>query len=184
MRGVEMAKKIKKQPALKPQDLLLVLKLCANEHSQSMPYSELARSIGLTASETHAAVERAEMAALLRQDMFGRHPIKRNILEFVVHGAKYAFPAARGRVSRGVPTSLGVEPLSSLIAHAPDEIPVWPSASGKMRGPSIIPLYPSVVGAAEKDAALYQLLALFDALREGRARERDLAKKLITERIR
>ena len=38
-----------------------------------------------------------------------------------------------------------------------------------------MPLHPCVPGAALRDAALYELLALFDALRAGRARERGMA---------
>ncbi len=44
-----------------------------------------------------------------------------------------------------------------------------------MRGEGLLPLHPCVPGAAQRDAALYELLALFDALRAGRARERGMA---------
>jgi hypothetical protein len=40
-----------------------------------------------------------------------------------------------------------------------------------------------VPGAARRDPALYDLLALVDALRIGRARERSLAEKEITKRM-
>ena len=39
----------------------------------------------------------------------------------------------------------------------------------------MLPLHPCVPGAALRDALLYELLALFDALRVGRARERGMA---------
>ena len=42
------------------------------------------------------------------------------------------------------------------------------------------PLYASVPGAARRNPALYDLLALVDALRIGRARERNLAEKEIS----
>jgi hypothetical protein len=44
-----------------------------------------------------------------------------------------------------------------------------------VRGHSIIPLYPSVPEAALKDEKLHELLALTDALRVGRAREKEIA---------
>jgi hypothetical protein len=47
----------------------------------------------------------------------------------------------------------------------------------------LYPLYPSVPGAAAKNAALYELLSLFDALRSGAARERKLASDLLSERL-
>ena len=45
------------------------------------------------------------------------------------------------------------------------------------------PLYPIVPSAARRDAGLYDLLALVDALRIGRARERAFAEKEITRRL-
>ena len=52
-----------------------------------------------------------------------------------------------------------------------------------MRGYSLTPLYPSVPAAAVRDAKLYELLALVDAIRDGRARERSLAAKEIHARL-
>jgi hypothetical protein len=37
--------------------------------------------------------------------------------------------------------------------------------------------------AAVQDPALYELLALFDALRIGQAREREMTRKLLEERL-
>lgn len=178
-----MKDKRNKQLVLKPQDLLLVLKLCASEASRSASFAVLAKSIGLTASETHAAVERAELAGLIRRDRRSRQAIKRAVTEFVIHGAKYAFPAVRGRISRGVPTSYGAKPLNEQFGQTAEPPPVWPSADGSVRGPSLVPLYPSAPGAALEDPRLYELLALFDALREGSARERDIARRLLVERL-
>jgi len=45
------------------------------------------------------------------------------------------------------------------------------------------PLHPGVPGAAQRDPVLYDLLALVDALRIGRARERALAEKEIGQRL-
>ncbi len=50
-----------------------------------------------------------------------------------------------------------------------------PFGKRNVRGHSILPLYPSVPEAALKDEKLYELLALVDALRIGRAREKELA---------
>ena len=43
----------------------------------------------------------------------------------------------------------------------------------------IEPLYETAPKAARKDPVLYELLALIDALRDGRARERQLAEKAL-----
>ena len=52
-----------------------------------------------------------------------------------------------------------------------------------IRGQGIAPLYESVPLAAAKDQQLYELLALVDALRVGRARERALAIGELESRI-
>jgi hypothetical protein len=47
----------------------------------------------------------------------------------------------------------------------------------------VFPLYPSVPEVALKDHALHILLALVDALRVGRAREKELAAKELKNRF-
>jgi hypothetical protein len=52
-----------------------------------------------------------------------------------------------------------------------------------VRGSALLPLYPNLPLTAEKDQTLYELLALFDALRIGQAREREIARTLLEERL-
>jgi len=59
----------------------------------------------------------------------------------------------------------------------------WPDPMGETRGSSFSPLYKSVPKAARNDKALYELLVLVDAIRGGRARERELAIKEIKRRL-
>ena len=61
--------------------------------------------------------------------------------------------------------------------------PVWPDPEGRVQGVSVQPLYASVPGAARRDPELYHLLALVDSLRIGRARERALAEKEISQHL-
>jgi len=102
-------------------------------------------------------------------------------MDFLQYGLAYVFPQNPGAIVRGMPTAHSAPPLSTIIKS--DELFVWPSARGKARGQSIVPLYPSVIQAAEQDEKLYQLLALADALRVGRARERKLAVAELKKRI-
>jgi hypothetical protein len=113
----------------------------------------------------------------------GAAPIRRNILEFVLHGAKYAFPPDLGGVTRGLPTGYAAPVLSPLFAPTSSLPPVWPDPSGSVRGRAFEPLYRSVPGAASRDERLYALLALTDAIRGGGAREREIAARLLTETI-
>ena len=99
---------------------------------------------------------------------------RRNLAEFALHGAKYAFAPERLRVGPGVPTSHAAPAFAGVFAEGHEPL-VWPDAHGTVRGEGLVPLHPCVPGAALRDAALYELLALFDALRAGRARERGMA---------
>ena len=114
-----------------------------------------------------------------------RRPVllKPQFREFLLHGAKFAFPPVLGRLTRGVSTAYAAEPLSAVIAPSSDPPPVWPHKTGDIRGIALAPLYPTVPDAALRDKKLYVLLALFDALRSGQARERNLAQKMLEERI-
>lgn len=100
----------------------------------------------------------------------------RNLAEFAVHGAKYAFAAERLPVAVGVPTSHSAPAFAGVFAPGSDDW-VWPHPNGTARGQGLEPLHPSAPFAAMQDAKLYEMLALFDALRVGRARERSMALK-------
>lgn len=100
----------------------------------------------------------------------------RNLAEFAVHGAKYAFAADRLPVAVGVPTSHSAPAFAGVFAPGSDDW-VWPHPNGTARGQGLAPLHPSAPYAAMQDVKLYEMLALFDALRVGRARERGMALK-------
>lgn len=168
---------------LKPQDLLVLLKRAANPESL-WTYAELGRALGLSASQAHRSVQRAiESGLAISKGRGNWDVVPEALVEFAVHGVRYAFPAKTGAVRRGVPTSFGASPLSAKISAAPGDPPVWPHAEGQSRGPALSPLYRHVPDAALADPALYELLALLDALRTGRSRERMLAQKLLAERL-
>lgn len=150
---------------------------------KSISYPELAAFSGLSMSEVHAALKRAEQARLMYFDARRPTIIKGAFKEFLFYGAKYAFPAARGTMVGGVPTAHAAAPLNARIAPSADPAPVWPLAEGSVRGIGLTPLYPSAPAAALRSPALYENLALFDALRSGNARERALAQQLFEERL-
>jgi hypothetical protein len=82
-----------------------------------------------------------------------------------------------------MPTGYAAPPLRELIVQPDDLPPVWPQPDGLTRGIALYPLYPTAPAAAAKDERLYQCLALFDALRSGAAREREMAQQLLSERL-
>ena len=177
-----MSRLANRQPTLKAQDLYLLLALAA-WGEKSITYPELAAFAELSMSEVHGAFKRAEQARLLFFDAKRPTIIKPAFKEFLFHGAKYAFPPARGTMVAGVPTAYAAAPLNAHIAVSADPLPVWPSAQGSVRGIGLTPLYPTVPGAALRNPSLYENLALFDALRSGSTRERALAQKLLEVRL-
>lgn len=168
---------------LKPQDVVILLKLVVLG-PQPWTYQRLAVELSISQSEVHAGVRRAVAARLMNDETTtnGR-PNYPALREFLIHGVRYAYPPKRGGLTRGMPTGYAAPPLNKVIAPSSDPPPVWPYAEGAVRGLSLEPLYPSVPAAAARDPKLYELLALVDAMRDGRARERDLAAKELEVRL-
>ncbi|MCP4447624.1 MAG: hypothetical protein GY811_20135 [Myxococcales bacterium] len=160
------------------QDVVVALKLAFESEGES--YAAMADDLGLSASQVHAAVKRAGEAGLL---VAGSRKVNQQALvEFLVHGLKYVFPAKRGPIVRGMPTAHSAPPLNETIID--DEAPVvWPDPTGTVRGESIEPLHKGVPHAARLDEQLYQSLSLIDAIRTGRARERKLAAQKLKAMI-
>ena len=161
-----------KQQALKPQDLLVTLKLAVNSY-QRYTFAELASSLGMSASEVHGCVKRAEKSRLLSIDLAGHKAAKVALQEFILHGVPYCFPPEIGALTRGVPTGASGPLLTSYFATQPFGF-VWPDPKGTTRGVAIAPLYRSVPLAASTDNRLYNILTVVDAIRIGGAREREL----------
>lgn len=159
----------------------MVLRLAAHPGAD-WTYPKLATDLSMSASEVHSSVRRAIRSGLLQEA--DRHmPNRKALLEFLVHGLKYVFPARRGAMTRGLPTAHAAPPLLGHFAATDEPPPVWPDPEGPARGEELEPLYRSVPSAARKDPRLYELLALVDAVREGRSRERELAVKELRSRL-
>ena len=171
------------QPSLRPQDVLVLAKLLAHTGARAT-MAQMGVDLSISPSEVHGALKRLQFAGLIANDSGDNRPVLQAVEEFLVHGLKYAFPPKRGEVTRGVPTSYAAAPLNRRIAAGVDPPPVWAHPEGSARGVSLEPLYRSVPLAALRDPALYELLALIDALRGGRARERKLAEEELRQRIR
>ncbi len=156
---------------------MVALKLTLGD---SMPtYADLASALGLSASEVHASVQRLAAARLF--DPTTKQIRREALRNFIVHGVPYAFPARLGEVTRGMKTSWASSVMEQSFVANDQLPPVWPDAEGAAQGVAVEPLYPSAPGAARKDSRLYGLLAMVDALRVGRARERAFAEKKLEE---
>jgi DNA-binding Lrp family transcriptional regulator len=169
--------------ALKPQDVYITLKIVASESARPA-YAQLAAELGMSPSEVHASVKRAQTSGLLHGPEMQGRPNLSALEEFLVHGLRYSFPAEHGGPVRGVATSYAAEPLRKVIPPGSEPVPVWPHAEGKQRRTAFAPLYRTAATAALRDPKFYEYLALADALRDGRARERKLAEQELHRRFR
>ena len=163
-----------KQFTLKPFDFVLAIKIAMNK-DQSFLLAELAEEFEVSLSTVHGALKRAEAARLLSRSSGELRGVRSALLEFAISGLKYSFPAMSGRTTRGVSTAIGAPVLARHFAATGALVPVWPHPEGKVFGTTLVPLHPSIPNAALKDNALYEVLALVDAVRIGAAREREIA---------
>ncbi|MCL4484607.1 MAG: hypothetical protein M1445_18680 [Bacteroidetes bacterium] len=147
---------------------------------ESLRFADIADSLKISASEVSESLERSRMARLVSEDK--RELYRSSLMEFLVFGLKYVFPASPGAMIRGVATAHAAPPLNNIIT-AQNDLFVWPTAKGATRGQAIVPLYKTVPEAAIKDAKLYELLALTDAIRVGRVREVNIAIEELKKRI-
>ena len=166
------------QNSMKPQDVVILLKIIAlnNDNWQQLP---LAYSLKMSQSEISQSVARSRYAGLL--DDSGKRVMRQALSNFLQYGLAVVFPVKPGAIVRGIPTAHSAAPLNLEISSG--ENYVWPFAMGNVRGHGITPLYTSVPQAALEDKRLYELLSLVDALRVGKAREKNLAVQELNSRI-
>jgi hypothetical protein len=181
--SVALRRATRKQWVLKPQDLAVALKFVVLD-GRDVPYAELAKAMRLSPYEAHAAVQRLGAARLMVEGRRGLQIARSALREFLLHGARFAYPPVVGEVSIGVPTASAAAPLSDFFDSGGDLPSIWPHSKGDVRGTTLLPLYTKLPEAALADPLFYELLALFDAIRIGQARERKMAADLIAERLR
>lgn len=163
-----------KQALLKPQDMVVCLKFHLEPREPTIQM--LSNTLYISAGEVHGALKRAEKSRFLISESGNKKLVQSALVEFIIHGLKYAFPASIGTVVRGMPTGIGaIHEIERQFAPT-EALPfVWPHPEGRVNGIGLAPLFPSVPKAAAVDPKLYKALALIDAIREGAARERELA---------
>lgn len=160
-----------------------------DEHIQSpaAPFAEqfttrgLEASLSLSKSEVSKALGRTTEVGLVIKDRKTGYPRPNAaaLLDFIVHGLKYVFPARPGPMVRGIPTAAAAPILAGQLRSAATFIYVWPDPWGKELGQRIEPLYKSVPYAVRRDQELYATLALVDAIRLGKPREVAVASGLL-----
>jgi hypothetical protein len=171
--------------ALKPLDVYVILKILSLK-SERWNYEKLAKSLLMSSSEAHAAVKRGLHSGLIREALgeeTNQRPVAGALVEFLVHGIRYAFPPDRGPMVRGVPTGFAAPGLENLVTSTDEPFYVWPSPHGEMRGQSFSPLFRRAPEAVREAPRFHQYLGLTDILRQPSPRQREIADSQIRRMI-
>ena len=171
---------MKNHNGMRPQDVVILLKLSTLK-SEKWRVQDIANGLQISASEVSESLQRSKQARLVSDNK--RTLYTASFLEFLVYGLKYVFPVSPGSVVRGIPTAHSALPLNQTIVASSTDNYVWASSKGTIRGQAIAPLYKTVPKIVLEDQALYELLALVDAIRVGKAREVKLAVEELEKRL-
>lgn len=169
-----MVNMARRPESLQASDVAVALRLAL---SGGDTYDRLADALGIAKSSAHRSVQRLEKAGLAVPER--RQIVRPALRELLAGGIRYVFYAEPGAEVPGIPTAHSAPPLSDELDF--DRYYVWPSADGVVRGASVQPLLRSAPKLHQSEPELYRALALVDAVRVGRARERNRAVELLDD---
>jgi hypothetical protein len=169
---------MKQHSGMRPHDIVILLKIAA-KGNKSWLMKDISFELGISASEISESLNRSAIAGLITPDK--KKLMQLALLDFLEHGLRYVYPQQPGALVRGLPTSHSAAPLNKSIINT--EPYVWPFSEGQVRGQAIEPLHPKVPQACLMDNEFYELMALSDALRVGKVREKNIAINELRNRI-
>lgn len=165
---------------LRPVDIPVALYLALYAGAS---YGDVAHDLDISPSTAHQAVKRLTYAGLANQTKDAPRRIHiAALLEFLEHGVRYAFPTQKQRPRRGVPTAHS-GPVFEKNLDTDIEPVVWSTARGRTIGAAVEPLIESAPDLAQRCPEVYDLLTIVDAIRVGTARDREIANRLLKERL-
>ncbi len=170
-----------------PDDLLLPeRKFGANEFIASLYTArKLEVETGISKSQINLSLNRCIEIGLAKKERKIGIPRAnvRALFEFIVFGIKYVFPTKPQEITRGIATAFAAPVLKEKLMSTGEYVPIWPDAKGNTKGQAVEPLYKSAVHAVRRDPEMYSMLALVDAIRIGRPREKSLAVELLKQHL-
>jgi len=155
-------------------DLLVAMKLAAHE-GEPTTVRQLEDELGLSKSAAANSLQRLRDLDLVKDDATGGRRVNKLLLrDCLEHAVRWIAPAHVGEFELGLPTAHAAAPFKQKLTGDDDPV-VIPLPQGPLRGRAVSPLHPLAPAAAAKDPKLHRLLAIVDAFRIGRARDRQLA---------
>ncbi len=151
-------------------------------------YESLGSMLDMSPSRIFESLERLSASGLYHGKGLRGRIDKGALLQFILHGARYVYPAIKGGIARGIPTASSSSLFNSkdLIQQTekePGYAFVWSSPKGIARGASITPLCHQVISSYSKNVLLNMALVHFDVLRVGESRERKVAEAFFREHL-
>jgi DNA-binding MarR family transcriptional regulator len=165
--------------ALLPADLLVAAKLAVHPDA-SASVRQLGEELGMSKSAVAYSLQRLVALDLVREGKEGRRVNRLALRDCLEHAVRWIAPAKAGEFELGLPTANAAPILSDKLTGGADPM-VMPLAHGPVRGRAVPPLHPHAPRAASLDPRLHALLALIDAFRVGRARDRQAAAARLRE---
>jgi DNA-binding MarR family transcriptional regulator len=160
--------------ALLPADVLVAMKVAAHP-DDSASVRQLGDELGMSKSAVAYSLRRLHALDLVKErEGGGRRINKLTMRDLLENAVRWIAPARVGDFELGLPTAHSAEVLARNLMGDADPL-VMPLAHGPARGRAVSPLHRLAPRAAAKDAQLHRLLAVVDALRIGRARDRKVA---------
>jgi hypothetical protein len=161
---------MRQHKGMRPQDIVILLKIVVLGNKE-WQFQDLSRSLYISSAEVSESLNRSSFSGLI--DTNRKKVARIAFTEFLKYGLPYVFPQTPGPLSRGMATSHGHPLLKKHIVSSSSY--VWPDFEGMDYGQAIEPLYPNQVKAAKEDEKLYEALAMLDAIRVGKVREKKFA---------
>ena len=169
---------------LKPQDSVIALKYWSLvKDGIDLSVREIADQIGISAGEVSKGTKRLIGARLLVERDRKIFAESGALFEWLGYGVRYAYPAESIGYGRGMPTSWNSPMVHSEVSPPSPPI-VWPVPSGDVEGMQINPIHDSVALACSNDKRVYHAFSLIEAIRMGKPRELEIARRLLSELIR
>ena len=162
--------------SMRPHDVVILMKIIL-KGKQTWFIRNLAEELFISPSEISESLSRSVIAGLI--DPSKKNVFSKSLVDFLIHGLKYVFPAIPGSYATGIATAHSAPVMNQFTGS--DEKYVWPDMEGPDRGIAIQPLYPGVTKAVKVDVDLYDILALCDVLRIGRVREIKAAEDMLNK---
>ena len=161
---------MRQHKGMRPQDIVILLKIVILGN-QEWQFQDIARSLFISGAEVSESLHRSSFAGLIDATRKKVHRV--SLSEFLKFGFSYVFPQSPGPLTRGIPTAHSHPLLKKHVVSSTSY--VWPDFEGSEFGQTVEPLYPNQLKAAEQDPKLYDALAMLDAIRVGKVREKKFA---------